>query len=119
MHSTNIFHVQKCLQLFTLQPDCPHGLRNAEHFVRIMHWCDFKIIGEFVNNTHQILDDTFPGKQMSSIASNGHYTRHVQKQTEDVAFQRVTVDSAHLQHCVTLHYINVLNNNNNNNLYQR
>jgi len=27
----------------------------------------------------------------------------------------VTVDQAHLQHCATLRYINVLNNNNNNN----
>ena len=32
---------------------------------------------------------------------------HVQKQSEDIVFQRVTIDPAHLQHCVNLRYINV------------
>jgi len=46
--------------------------------------------------------------------------RHGQKQTEVVAFQHLTVDSAHLQHCVTLCYIklNVHNNNVNNNVIE-
>ena len=51
----------------------------------------------------------------ASLDGAGRYTNLSTFTFTFIGFQRVTVDSAHLQHCATLHYINVLNNNNNNN----